>query len=463
MPELPEVETVVRTLEKQIKAKKIEKIDVRYAKIVDNCGTNEFIAKLQNQHFNEFSRRGKYLLFYLDDYVLIVHLRMEGKFFIYEKTNQFIDKHTHIIFTLSDCQLHYNDVRKFGRFYLYNKNEQLNCLNKLGLEPFDEKLNGAYLKKYCSNITTEIKSQLLDQQMITGIGNIYADEICFRSSINPFRKSCFISENDFEKIIASTKVILSEAISQGGTTIRSYTSSLNVTGRFQQKLMVHQRENQHCYKCNNIIKRVKLHGRSTYWCDNCQKQQCITIALSGSIGSGKSTVMNYLKQLGYKTISCDDINSQLLQREEVTTRLSEILKIDKALFSRKVMADIIFNDKDKKEASEKYLHEMIMNEVEAFIKANQQESFVFVEVPLLFEVNWDKYFDYNILIYTDEKKIIDRLLASRDMTKQQIELRLANQMSVQQKKERANYSINNDGSKADLLKKVDSLINFINK
>ena len=106
---------------------------------------------------------------------------------------------------------------------------------------------------------------------------------------------------------------------------------------------------------------------------------------------------------------------------------------------------------------------MIMNEVEAFIKANQQESFVFVEVPLLFEVNWDKYFDYNILIYTDEKKIIDRLLASRDMTKQQIELRLANQMSVQQKKERANYSINNDGSKADLLKKVDSLINFINK
>ena len=227
--------------------------------------------------------------------------------------------------------------------------------------------------------------------------------------------------------------------------------------------MVHQRENQHCYKCNNIIKRVKLHGRSTYWCDNCQKQQCITIALSGSIGSGKSTVMNYLKQLGYKTISCDDINSQLLQREEVTTRLSEILKIDKALFSRKVMADIIFNDKDKKEASERYLHEMIMNEVESFIKTNQQESFVFVEVPLLFEVNWDKYFDYNILIYTDEKKIIDRLLASRDMTKQQIELRLANQMSVQQKKERANYSINNDGSKADLLKKVDSLINFINK
>ena len=173
--------------------------------------------------------------------------------------------------------------------------------------------------------------------------------------------------------------------------------------------------------------------------------------------------MNYLKQLGYKTISCDDINSQLLQREEVTTRLSEILKIDKALFSRKVMADIIFNDKDKKEASERYLHEMIMNEVETFIKTNQQDSFVFVEVPLLFEVKWDKFFDYNILIYTDEKKIIDRLLASRDMTKQQIELRLANQMSVQQKKERANYSINNDGSKADLLKKVDSLINFINK
>ena len=99
---------------------------------------------------------------------------MEGKFFIYEKTNQFIDKHTHIIFTLSDCQLHYNDVRKFGRFYLYDKNEQLNCLNKLGLEPFDEKLNGAYLKRYCANIKTEIKSQLLDQQMITGIGNIYA-------------------------------------------------------------------------------------------------------------------------------------------------------------------------------------------------------------------------------------------------------------------------------------------------
>ena len=269
MPELPEVETVVRTLEYQIQNAIIKSVEIRYPRIIDNVDSDAFTNSLSNQTFKEFSRRGKYLLFTLDDYVLVCHLRMEGKFYV-EKNLDLVDKHTHVIFTLDDGRyILYHDVRKFGRMYLYKKNESLDCLDKLGLEPWDVNLTVDYLKSKIKN--EPIKSFLLDQSVICGIGNIYANEICFALKVLPSTLISDLNDNQLQQLIYETQRILSEAIACGGTTIRSYTSSLGVDGRFQISLMVHGREKQACKVCQNEIKKVMLKGRGTYFCSGCQK------------------------------------------------------------------------------------------------------------------------------------------------------------------------------------------------
>ncbi len=268
MPELPEVETVVRTLEHQLKDAEIAQVRVIYPKLVDNMTPQEFENKLKGQHFRTFSRRGKYLIFELDDYVLVSHLRMEGKFYV-EPDLKVKDKHTHLIITLTDSRyVMYHDVRKFGRMQLYVKGSQLTVLNKLGLEPFDKKLNIAYLKEKCPP-HHELKEILLDQSIIAGIGNIYANEICFAMKVLPDKQFEQLSDKQLQSLIDSTRTILSAAIKDGGTTIRSYTSSLGVNGKFQQHLMVHGQKE--CKVCGSQIKKVYLKGRGTYYCPKCQK------------------------------------------------------------------------------------------------------------------------------------------------------------------------------------------------
>lgn len=440
MPELPEVETVLRTLQHQIKDEEIIDVKVIYDKLI-NKDISSFINCLKGQHFRDFQRRGKYLIFILDEYTLIVHLRMEGKFYIYPKDYDRKDKHTHVIFYLNDKQLHYNDVRKFGRFWLYKKDEDLTCLDKLGYEPFDERLTASYLKKFNKNNKTKIKTQLLDQTMITGIGNIYADEILFKAKINPLREARFISEEDYEKIIIASREILKQAIIQGGTTIKSYTSSLGVTGLFQQYLMVHKREKENCYNCASEIVRIKVNGRLTYYCPLCQKEKAVKVAITGSIGSGKSTVTDFLKQEGYKTISCDEINRGLLQKQEVKDKLSEILAEP---FSKEVLSKHIFSNTTQGKKAEKYLQEKILEEVNKFIDSNSNEKVLIIEVPLLFESKWDKYFDYNVAVFTPIDKLYKRLEKDRHMSKSQIKERLDKQLDAEVKKQLADYCIIND-------------------
>ncbi|MDO4378365.1 MAG: bifunctional DNA-formamidopyrimidine glycosylase/DNA-(apurinic or apyrimidinic site) lyase [Erysipelotrichia bacterium] len=458
MPELPEVETVLRTLEKQLKGQQIEQVKMFYSKILDNIDENYFIVHLPGQHFVNFERRGKYLLFVLDDYVLVVHLRMEGKFYVYPKDYDQKDKHTHVIFYLNNMQLHYNDVRKFGRFYLYKKGMPIECINKLGYEPFDENLTGCYLKKYNRHNHQKIKTQLLDQEMIAGIGNIYADEICFQAQINPLRQARFISGEKYDQLINACRLILKEAIKQGGTTIRSYTSSLGVTGLFQLSLKVHNRENENCYKCGNKIIREKVNGRSTYYCPYCQKNTAIKIAVTGSIGSGKSTVMEYLKNNGYKTVNCDEINRQLLSEEDIQL---EISKICGCPFDKKVLIREIFGDTLIGKQVQTYLHQMIYQRLEKWLKDNENEQVVFAEVPLLFEYDWDYFFDYNVAVITDKDKLYERLKENRQMNEEEITERLNKQLPAEIKKERADFVIENNDRSIDLEKKVQKMLKNI--
>lgn len=268
MPELPEVQTVLDTLQGRIKNKEIVDIKILYKPIVE-CSQSTFKKKLIGQHFRKFKRRGKYLLFEMDDITLVSHLRMEGKYFILDNKTP-INKHDHVIFFLSDGkQLRYNDVRKFGRMELIEKEKDYRVFKQLGPEPFSKDFNLNYCKNYLKNKNIPIKQVLLDQSFVAGIGNIYADEILFSMKVNPRKKANKLSDSNIKDLIANTRRILNRAIKAGGTTIRSYTSSLGVTGRFQLKLNVHTMDK--CKKCGKSIKKIVVGGRGTYYCPSCQK------------------------------------------------------------------------------------------------------------------------------------------------------------------------------------------------
>lgn len=455
MPELPEVETVVRTLEHKINKRIIKDVNILWKKLIEYPTPDSFSALLKDQQFIGFSRRGKFLVFELTDYIMIAHLRMEGKFYVYPEHAEPL-KHTHIVFMLDEGELHYNDVRKFGRFNLYRKDEPLKCLESLGYEPFDAKLTGAVLKEYCRKKRTPIKTQLLDQSMIAGIGNIYANEICFDVKLNPQHPACYISEEKWEEIIESTRKILAEAIQAGGTTIRSYTSSLGVTGMFQQNLHVHSRNNELC-RCGTMIKKIFVNGRGTYYCPECQRDKALLVGITGKIGSGKSTVTEMIREAGYPVISCDRINAGLWQKPEV---IDEIEKIT-GKRTKKEVSSVIYSDPIIKKKLENYLHKLIWKEVESYYKTNESSRIVAVEVPLLFETDWYKRFDCNILVTCKDKNVIERLKITRNMSVEDAQTVIANQMSDDEKKKMADIVIDNDSDVDKLKETVNRRLNDI--
>ena len=271
MPELPEVETVKNTLKKQILNKTITDVNIYYDKIIEFPDIATFKEKIKNQKINDVKRRGKWLLFELDNYYLLSHLRMEGKYF-FRNLNDKVDKHEHISFILNENEeMRYHDTRKFGRMYLLEKEKafEMKPLNELGKEPWDEDLNVSYLKEKLKNKQIPIKTILLDQSIIVGIGNIYVDEVLFMSKLNPLIKGKDVEEKYLQAIIDNTKIVLEKAIKLGGTTIKSYTSSEGVHGRFQNELLIHTKEK--CPECGKNITKIKIGGRGTYYCEDCQK------------------------------------------------------------------------------------------------------------------------------------------------------------------------------------------------
>lgn len=273
MPELPEVETVKESLKLRLNKKKITKARVFWDNIIAYPNKDEFIKEITEQTINDVKRRGKFIIFDLDDFYLLSHLRMEGKYFFKTKNDE-INKHEHVIFDLDDgTELRYMDTRKFGKMYLIKKDEidKKGPLIELGLEPWDDKLNSKYLLEKYKNKKLPIKSVLLDQSVIVGIGNIYADEILFLCKINPLRKCNTITEKEADNIIKFTRKVLEEAIKMGGTTIRTYSSVDGVHGLFQQELLVHGKDNGICPECHSKIQKIRVGGRGTYYCEKCQK------------------------------------------------------------------------------------------------------------------------------------------------------------------------------------------------
>ncbi|HCY44020.1 MAG TPA: DNA-formamidopyrimidine glycosylase [Firmicutes bacterium] len=272
MPEIAEVETVRNTLKKRILNKPIKSVNVRYTKMIES-NLEEFKKVLIGRSFLDIKRRGKWLIFDLGDYYLLSHLRMEGKYFIKNHEEE-LNKHEHVIITFTDnTDLRYHDTRKFGRMNLIKKEELATAeeIAKQGLEPGDENLTAKYLIDKFKKKRLPIKTVLLDQTIISGLGNIYANEVLFAAGIDPLKKACDVSLEEASRIVEESNRIIKAAIKMGGTTIKSYTSSLGVTGRFQQYLCVHKREGMPCLKCGTTILNMKVNGRSTYFCPKCQE------------------------------------------------------------------------------------------------------------------------------------------------------------------------------------------------
>lgn len=273
MPELPEVETVKRSLTLLVKDKIIKSVDIYHNNIIEYPSVEEFKTNIINQKINKLERYGKWLIFVLDDYYLLSHLRMEGKYFC-KTASETLSKHEHVVFKFKDdTELRYMDVRKFGKMHLIKKKDitKIGPLIEMGLEPWDDKLTNEYLKEKYKNKKLPIKTTLLDQGIIVGIGNIYADEILFLSKINPLKQSNTLNNKELNLIIKYTKEVLANAIEKGGSSIRTYTSVDGVHGLFQQELYVHTKKGEKCQFCSTIIEKTKVGGRGTYYCPTCQK------------------------------------------------------------------------------------------------------------------------------------------------------------------------------------------------
>lgn len=318
MPELPEVESIRRGLEKVLIEQKILSVEVISGKIVssnsnirivDKEKVKEFKKGLLNKKITHLKRRAKNIIIELEDKsIILIHLKMTGQL-VYEPkdsqiknkdtiksvkikqnkeaniiagghpidvsyTNPLPNKHTHIIIKLESGTLFYNDVRKFG-YVLYYQN-QLEAINNghfvdLGAEPLDSDFSIDYFKKRIISKNKSIKSSLLSQEIVVGVGNIYADEVCFASKINPNRNCQSLTDSEVENLYTNIKKILRDAIQQGGSSISDYLLSDGSRGNYARSHKVYGKAGEPCYICNTPLSKTLISTRTTVYCDRCQK------------------------------------------------------------------------------------------------------------------------------------------------------------------------------------------------
>jgi len=268
MPELPEVETTFRAIEK-FKGKvlirtKINNRNLRWK--VDKS----IEIKTKNQKILDIKRRAKYIIIELEDSSLLMHLGMSGNLRIAKKHNNYFLKHDHIEFIFEKERIIYNDPRRFGSLHITKDIENHKLIKNLGPEPLSKSFNSNYLYNLCFESKTNIKTLLMSQKNVVGIGNIYASEILFLAKILPLKEANKINIEDCKLIVNSSKKVLRAAIKLGGTTLKDFYSADGNPGYFKIKLNVYGREDLKCNKCNSKIKKVNVNNRATFYCLTCQ-------------------------------------------------------------------------------------------------------------------------------------------------------------------------------------------------
>jgi len=287
MPELPEVEIVKQSLAKKIQQKKIKKVIIKNRNLRFKI-PQKFEKLLQNKIIKKVTRFSKYLILnFSDGSFCLIHLGMSGTIHLIKKddlskftntsfynSSTLPKKHNHVEIQFSDLKIVYNDPRRFGFFkFIDNKKMLMDRFSHLGPEPFYKIFNFRYICNYFVNKKKDIKSFLLDQKFVSGIGNIYASEILFFCKINPTTAAMKLSKKDCKNIILFTKKVLNKAIKKGGSSIRDFRDTFGKSGNFQKEFKVYQRENLNCLrsKCGGKIRKIFISNRSTFFCNTCQK------------------------------------------------------------------------------------------------------------------------------------------------------------------------------------------------
>jgi len=287
MPELPEVEVVKQSLNKKIREKKVKKVLVRNRNLRKKV-PSKFEKFFLNQKILKVGRFSKYLiLHFYNRKKCLIHLGMSGTIHFVKKNKKNIitntsfynspklpSKHNHIEIIFDDCKIIYNDPRRFGFFEIVENDEFLKKkFNHLGPEPFNSNYTLNYIYSKLKGKQKNIKNFLIDQNFVSGIGNIYASEILFLSKINPTKKAKNLKKNDCKKILINSKKVLREAINKGGSSIKDFKNISGNYGGFQSEFKVYQREGLKCKRtnCIGIIKKKNISNRSTFFCNSCQK------------------------------------------------------------------------------------------------------------------------------------------------------------------------------------------------
>lgn len=275
LPELPEVEVNRQGLQTLVVNKTIQTIECYWDKIFVSENFAHTAQLLQHQTIEAVHRRGKYIIFELTEGYIVSHLRMEGKYFYYlpDEIPTDKDKHTHVIIEFTDdSQLHYHDVRKFGRMEYLPEGalDAYFAQRQLGPEPTREAFQLTTFIQTMQQVKQQIKPALLSQKYVVGLGNIYVDEVLFRSHIHPERRAYTLNDLELTKLHQEIINVIEEAVEAGGSTIRSYLSVAQQDGTYQERLQVYGRKGELCYRCGHPIEKIRVAQRGTHYCPVCQ-------------------------------------------------------------------------------------------------------------------------------------------------------------------------------------------------
>ncbi|KJV80160.1 formamidopyrimidine-DNA glycosylase [Rickettsia hoogstraalii str. RCCE3] len=271
MPELPEVETLKNSLKDKLIGLIIGNVELKRDNL--RYKLSPLLAtEISNTNILDVRRRAKYLIIdFNNDYSLIVHLGMSGRFTL-QPSNYEAKKHDHVIFDLSNGEkLIFNDTRRFGMVYSFKTNFlEKEFFNDLGIEPLSDLLTLGYLKSKLITRKIPIKNLIMDNKIIVGVGNIYASESLHLARIHPDKLGNDLNDNEIESLIKSIREVLTKAITAGGTTLKDFVNGDNKPGYFTQQLKVYGREGQNCLNCSSTIIKTKHSGRATFYCKTCQ-------------------------------------------------------------------------------------------------------------------------------------------------------------------------------------------------
>ena len=414
MPELPEVETVVRTLRPILIGSTIESMTFRYAKMI-HPSPAIFEKKLKGHTFTNIERIGKFIIFFFSNQSVVVsHLRMEGKFIELKNPLDPLTRFAHLVFHLNDGRrLVYDDMRKFGTFTLTSAKTYLDLpsLKNLGKEPLTP-LDPLPILAKINASRRPIKSILLDQRILLGLGNIYADEVLYAAKIHPLKKGTQLTLEETKSMLFHSEKILKAAIASGGSRIRSYRSGSPIDGEFTLNIQAYGREGEPCHRCHHRLDKITVGGRGTHYCPRCQHHPDLpfVIGVTGTIATGKSTLVSVGASLGFHIIDADQIVHRVYQTKPAISfikRLFPFVVIDQKIDRRQLLKAMIEQPKGYQKLIQ-WLFPLVKSIILHELLKTKSKA-VMIEVPLLFQGNLDAYCDVIIGVDMDASKQKRRL------------------------------------------------------